>query len=406
MKRHFPDFLTAYFEYAQEGFCPDAFHLWTGVSIIGAALERKCSLQQDKVFHVPNLYIMLVSHPAVGKSTAVNRGAALVEKLRVNFNPNFRIIPNQVTEPGFIELMKIVEQYQISPTVTLPHSSGYFYASEASSSGLQNTFGDFIATLTEFYDCNEVFRKKLKGEKETTVIENGCVNMLAGTTFEYLKRLVHEDSVMGGFASRLIYVVAKERPERKNVKWDGNGVALVAENQRKLVEDLFVINRLAGPFTVTQEYKDRWQEWYPRFNREQIERKSPRMESIMSRKNTNVVKLSMILSVSESNSMIVEARHWDKALAMMDEVTKDNGEIIASALIGDKTSQAGTTQLIGRTVKGAGGRISRTELDRFALKNGNDTVLIKNTIDFMIKSGYLGVDGNYVTLLIDPDTNL
>lgn len=406
MKRNFPDFLTAYFDYARDGFCPDIFHHWVGRSVLAAALERKVSLRQGKIHHFPNIYTMLVSHPAVGKSTAMDVGVDLIEMLKKEHNHNFRIIPNQATEPALIDLMKIIDFFPVGDgKIMIPHSSGFFYASEASSSALQNTCGDFIASLTAFYDCPRWFRKKLKGEKDEVAIENGCMNVLAGATFDYLKNLVNEVSVMGGFASRLIYVVAKERKVR-HIKWDATH-EVDGDFRQRLIEDLVVINKLTGPVTPTKDFIAAFESWQPEFDQFLIGLESPKMESILARKGTNLIKLAIILSVSESNSLTVTAEHFERASAIMDEVTEDNKFVLSTAMIADKTSQAGLNQFIAQIVKKSGGIMALAELRKKLLTNGSSPGMVKETLDMMMISGWLALEsGDRIKLLIDPDTNL
>jgi len=404
--RNFPDFLDAYFEYARDGFVPDRFHQWVGKSIVAAALERKVSLPQGRIHHMPNIYVMLVSHPGVGKSTAMDAGMDLVEGLRKEFNPNFKIIPNQATEPALIDLMKITERVPISPTVLYPHSSAYFTASEASASALQNTCGDFVAALTAFYDCPKWFRKKLKGEPEPTEIENSCMNLLAGATFNYLKTLVNEQSVLGGFASRLIYVTESTRQVRE-IKW-GETRELDSRMGRKLLEDLAEINRLVGPMKPSPGWISLFEAWQPQFDQYLIDLKSERLEAIMSRKGTNLIKLSMLYSISESNSLRVEERHFEKALATIEDAYKDNPSIIAAAAMADRNSQNGTNQMIAQTIKKAGGTIPLQILRMQTLGSGVAVANLKETIEYMTNSGWLSHDTatGQVKLLIDPDRYL
>lgn len=403
-RRKFPDFLNSYFGYAKDGYCPDDFHTWTGISILAGALERKTWLNQGMVIHYPNMFILLVSHPAVGKSTAIERGIDFLEEIRVSINHNFKLIPNQITEPGLIEAMKILQEMEFGSKIVY-HSSGYFYASEASASALQNLFGDFNATITALYDCPRMFRKKIKAEKEMTEIPNLCFNLLAGATFDYLKNLVNEQSVMGGLASRFIYVICKDRKVRES-KW-GEVQEIDHKFRDALLHDLAQIHELKGKFTANKSYTAAWEKYQPEFDRELIALNSSRMESLMGRKMTNTIKLSMLLSISESNAMELDVRHWDRAQEMIESVAKDNSFIISQASIADKQSQTGVTQLIGQILKKNGGKLPRSLLQGLALQNGNNVEAITKTIDFMLNSGWLGCDASgTLNLLVDPDRYL
>jgi hypothetical protein len=397
--RNFPSFLDAYFKYSADGFCPDRFHRWVGLSILAAAVERKVSLKAGRIHHIPNIYVMLVSHPAVGKTTAMDAGFDLIEEMKKTHNSNFRIIPNQTNEPAFVDLMKIIDFVPApqNPNIMIPQSAGYFYASEASASALQNTCGDFVATLTAFYDCPRFFRKKLKGEQHTVEIENACMNLMAGSTFNYLKNLVNEQSVLGGFASRLIYVVSEERTVRKT-KW-GSSQDLDSSMGRKLVEDLAHINKLVGPMKPTADFIAKWEDWQPTFDQFLIDLKSERLEAIMSRKGTNLVKVAMLLSLSESDSLTVTGDHFDRALDIIEDVYKDNPKIIAFAAMADVDSQKGLTQTVLRALEKNNGSLPKTAVTGLILTAGINMNNVETTFSAMIGAGWLSYGGDGIVHL-------
>lgn len=413
MSRNFPSFLDAYLEYADDSFCPRDFHLWTGLSIIAAALERKVWMEQDlgyaSIMHYPNIYALLVSHPGVGKSTAMDRGVDLLEQLKEYINPDFKIVPNQATEPALIDLMKLRGEIRIGSTIFF-HSSGFFYASEASASALQNLYGDFNATLTAFYDCPKWFRKKTKGEREMVELPNVCFNLLAGCTFDYLKKLVNEESVMGGLASRFIYVISKERKVRQSRWHQGKIVPKLGETtmRERLIEDLDKINKLVGRVTPTPEFIARWEKEQPEFDQFLIDLDSPRMESLYARRFTNLMKVCILLCVSEGDSLVLTEDHWVRAKRLIEDVTKDNAFVVSSAMMADKTSQSGTNQTLGQLVKKAGGTIETAQLKQLAFMNGNPVALINETLEYMVNAGLLAyVDGaERIKLLVDPDSYL
>jgi hypothetical protein len=370
---------------------------------MAAVVERKVTLQRGHMHYVPNLYVMLVSHPGAGKSSSIERGTELIEDFREQFNPNLRIIPTQATEPAMVDMMKHKDMIQISPTLMVPQSAGYFYASEASQSALLNTHGDFIATLTGFYDCPKWFRNVTLSRGQFT-IENVCMNMLAGCTFNYLATLVNEESVGGGFASRNIYVVSAER-KKGDGKWEKTD-KVDTRMRLKLMEDLDCINRIVGPMKPTEEWYAKFEKWEPDYQQYMIDLKSNRLESIMTRKGTAFIKLNILLALSESNSRVIEARHFDKASELIEDVYKDYPLIIAESVMGDKNNQLGMNQVLGQALKKNNGVMSIKALRSVAMANGNSVSMIKETIDFMASAGWIEFEGSNVKLLIDPDRHL
>lgn len=399
------DWLEAYQDYARDNYCPDSFHLWTGLSIIAAALERKVWLKNGKITFFPNIYTMLVTYAGVGKSTALERGVDLLERIKEEVNPELKIISEQITEPGLVKDMEIRQAMRIGETKEMFHSSGFFYASEASASALQNTHGTFTATITRFYDCPKVFRKMTKGEHEKPAqIYNVCFNMLAGATFDYLKTLVNETSVMGGFASRMIYVINKERIVREPKWGDSNHVdEALAET---LFQDLCDIHALKGAFRPTREFIEAWEAFQPESDRALAQMNSPRLESLAARKSTNTTKVAMLLSVAESNDLVLTLDHWNRAMELIEEVSKDNAFILSQGAIADKMSQSGVNQMIGQTLRKMGGRTNYNEFKRIVMGNGNQVDMISKTLDYMIGSHYLRLTGDDVELLVDPDRYL
>lgn len=415
MKRNFPSFLKAYVEFAEDGFCPPQFHLWTGLSIIAGALERKVRIDQhldhDTLMHYPNIYVMLVSHPAVGKTTAMTRGVDFLERLRAEEDRGFKIIPNQATEPALVELMKVRQKFQFNDYEVF-QSCGFFYAEEASSSALQNTCGDFIATLTAFYDCPKVFRKGIKMDKDTTEIYNTCFNLLAGSTFNYLKTLVNEETALGGFASRCIYVLAKDRkvrtPKWRTARADYQGNKRMSE---LLFEDLKAIHKLVGVFQPTPGLIERWEAWQPEFDKYIIRLQSPRLEAIYARKPVNILKVCMLLSASERSDLVLTEDHWEQALALIEEASKDNPFVISSAIISNTESQSSINHLILQTLKHHGGCMDVMNLRGVVMQNGNDVTKFAPTLKFLGDAGKVKLvtkegGGNIVTLVGDPDASL
>lgn len=407
-RRNFPNFLDAYVQYATDDFCPQQFHLWAGLSVLSGALERKVWTSQALVTHYPNVYALLVSHPGMGKSTALERGVNLLEKLKERYNHEFKIIPNQITEPALIDMMNIQSIVMLNGTTGVPQSAGYFYASEASSSALQNIHGDFNAALCAFYDCPKMFRKKIKMENRTVEIPNSCMNVLAGSTFDFLKRLVNEDSVMGGLASRFIYVICKDRIVRQS-RWD-TAVQVDKRTRDLLVEDLHLINQLTGPFRPTPGFIARWEKFQPEFDQYLIDLNSPRMESLMARKATNLMKICMLLSVAEGDTLELNEGHWEKASEIIEEVTKDNAFVISSALIGNIDTQSGLNQFIMQTLKRKGGSAHLHTLRAEITRQGNDISRVELTLKHLVDCKFVNLitDGNSsrVDLLVDPDRYL
>ena len=400
-KRNFPNFLEAYYNYAKDDFCPDAFHLWTGISIVAGAIGRKLWIPfSETLKFYPNLYVLLVAKPGEGKSSAANIGVngILREIKGINF------IPSQVTEAKFVDLMSEQSHFEMNGRNYL-QSAGYFYASEASNS-LKNHYGDFLACITDFYDCPAIWEKATKKDDRIT-LTNVCFNLLAGCTFDYLGKLVTEENIMGGFASRLIYVINDKEMDRDPVwgmqdkKEDGT--------KQKLIEDLQDIQRMCGQFTADDEFKEIWKTWFRQNDKAMRGVKSEKMRSLMARKSPNLIKVSMIMSAVESSDKVLRARHWSKALELVTHVEKELPLVIQETMTGPSPhdDQRNLNVAITSNFVGVSTGLPLQEIVSKALVRGFRNDRIQATIRSMMENGQMRYEtvegkGRVIKLLMDP----
>lgn len=392
MRRHFEDFLSAYFEYAQDGFCPDAFHMWTGISCLAGALERKVWLFRQSHTLYANIYVLLVAKPSIGKSSATNIGVRdFLERLETD-GKEVNFLATQSSEASFIEQMARYKSFMIGTQVH-QHSSGFFYASEASNSLKELVGGGSVtASLTDFYDCPSFWKKQLVSKPEGIKIYNACCNLLACCTFSHLKMLIPDEEITGGFASRLIYVVHDEivirKPKLVTQRKD-------TSDAKKLFEDLTQIYSLAGAFTPTPDFAKAYEEWFPVNDAYIQSQKSEKMQHLMARKHTNVLKLAMICSASESNSLTLELRHWERALDLMNKLETKLPKVLNSSIDMDK--QSGITYAVLDLLRESGGTLERSKLIEKMIQLGIQNRVIETTLGIMSTGHLIAIERNDVT---------
>lgn len=404
MRRNFPDFMTAYFEYAKDGFCPDIFHQWTGISILAAALERKVWIPHEKGRQTfPNIYVFLISNPGMGKSSSMDIGVRSILGGVAHSEGPINFLPNQSTEAAFYQQMAHY-RYFWAGEQKIPHSSGFLYLSEASNSLKEIVGGGSItASLTEFYDCPAVWAKKTVGAGELKIL-NLCCNALVGCTFDHLKDLIPTKNIMGGFASRLLYVVHDELTVR-NPQW--TEAKQDPHLRAALIEDLQEIHNLTGPFTVAPSFREAWRTWFPINDREVQNMKSSKMQALLARRSTNLMKLSMLCSISESSSMILTDAHWERALGLMSIVEAKLGRVLTTAY--DKNDQASMTGMILQFID-THEDASFGSTRRFMLGLGVESWKIDSTLGMLEKAGLISIGlrngvPNY-KVLVDPKDHI
>lgn len=258
--------------------------------------------------------------PGDGKSMALGTGVKLLQAVNAKTSA-INIMPNQVTEAKFIELMgngKSFTERKLDREVIHRQNAGYYFASEASNE-LKNVFGDFIACLTSFYDCPDTWERGTKKDGKKIQLANVCMNMIAGSTFDYLGKLVNDENIQGGFASRLIYVVSKNKEvfDQKFQIGIGNSSTERDAYREALIEDLTAISRMVGPMKATPEFGKAWEAWYPAFERKRRGLISEKLQSLLARTNTNVLKVAILLSAAESDDRELRVEHWNRAVELV-----------------------------------------------------------------------------------------
>src|SRR5574338_1341831 len=106
MSRKFPDWLTAFCNYASFGEAPRRMYFWTGVSVVAGALRRRVWIDQAYFSWYPNFYVILVAPPGiVSKSTTADVGMSLLRQVSdVKFGPS--VVTWQALVQSFAQSME------------------------------------------------------------------------------------------------------------------------------------------------------------------------------------------------------------------------------------------------------------------------------------------------------------
>jgi len=411
-KRNFPNWIDAYLAYAKDGFVPEQFNLWSALSVVAGSLERRVWLPWSDTFaYYPNIFVLLVSLPGAGKSTALNKAMDIFQEMNERNGNAVNILPSQVTEAKFIEMMGNAIPFEYG-TKIINQSAGFYWASEASNS-LKNIYGDFISCLTDFYDCPNKWEKATKKDDKVT-LRNVCLNLFAGSTFDYLGKLVTDDNIMGGFASRLIYVVHREKLVRaQKFQLGGTGSdpsGARAGYRNALIQDLSQIYKMVGPFSASKEFGQAWEQWYPKYEEERQSNPSEKMQSLLVRTNTNVLKVAMLFSAARSDERVLRLEDWDAAMTVVEPIGAEIPNIFREAKSSDTKSQDGLNQAIFKELLRSG-EVLLPDLKTKLMFAGFDPRSIENCLKMMeangaFKQSSVSAAGIKVKLVGNPNHHL
>lgn len=318
--RNFSNFIDAYLKYTENQESTRKIHKWVALSIIAAAMERKVYLDAGHFKIFPNLYVFIVGDSGVvRKSTSTGIGVDLLRSM-----DELQIMSERVTSSSLIQqLERSKREFSVGDTTEV-QSAVFAYASELVVF-LREVYGSISELLTTFYDCipqdsTKPWIYETKGEGQIKIF-GPCLNILGATTATWLTKAIPSDEMEGGFSSRVIFVVERENPD-KFIAWPELNPE-VAALRPKLVQDLQQIHSLRGSFKKTQAAHDFYHEWYVSYKTNAIKQTDARFRGYYGRKPTTVIKLAMALAVAESNDLIFDRHHLEKAIAMLEELEEN-----------------------------------------------------------------------------------
>ena len=174
MTRQFPDWLSAFMDYASYGEAPRHMYFWSGVSAVAGALRRKVWIDQAYFKWFPNFYIVLVAPPGiVSKSTTAGIAMNLLRKV-----PGIRFGPDVVTWPALISAFaEATEGFELNSEVHV--MSALTLESSEFGNLLNPQDKDMVDLLVALWDGKPgTFEKKTKHSGNDSV-ENPWINLIA-----------------------------------------------------------------------------------------------------------------------------------------------------------------------------------------------------------------------------------
>lgn len=326
-KRKLKDWLRTYIEYTEDQESPELFHLWTGISSISATLERNVFLDRGilgKLF--PNLYIILMGASAVDRKTsAIEIGEVFVREAC----PDINFISQKIIPEAFIEALQTAWELTGS-------GSGYVIAEELSYFlGTSDKSSAIVHLLTKAYGCPALMNYHTKG-RGVEEVKNVCINFLGGTTTEWIKESLPKQSIQGGWAGRHVFVYAHE--EWNPVAHPEMTTKMVRQRD-DLIADLTIVRSLKGEFVWSKDAKEWFRVWYEEVFKP--DEQEILLEGYYGRKGHTILKLAMVLSVSNGSSLILEEVDVKNATRILGETEKQLPQIMQRI----DSSQVGTDML-------------------------------------------------------------
>lgn len=293
-------FLAEYLKYTQYQESPSDFHLWVGLSLLSSAIERKCFLDRMYFRIYPNIYMVLVAESgALHKSTALGMGYRIFREA-IPSHPFFAQKGSPEALIGFLK--DNTEKTGRAPVTIYSSEFSVFF-------GRSNLDPQLLYLLTDLYDCPDYHAYSTVG-RGLEEVEKVYPTIWAGTTPQWIKTSLPEDSVGGGFTSRIMWVYRTESDKEKVAMPERIQDPNIMEWKSNCIHDLKLINNLKGDVAWDKAAQDYYESWY---NLHRVDQAPAGLRGHYARKGDYMIKLAILLSVDRDDRMVIKAEHLELA---------------------------------------------------------------------------------------------
>jgi len=353
--RELPSWIDAFVEYTELKPTPLIFRKWAAVGAIAGALERRVWVRTNAAELYPNLFLVLVSPPGVGKDFAINPIVDLWSATGL-----FSIAPISMTHKGLIDELADEKSHKQfiqngqwinyhSLLAAVPELGVIIHGHDLA----------FMSALNELFNCRKLFEERIRSRDETLRIERPHLHIVTGTQPNFLGEILPEAAYGMGFTSRIIMVYAGEAVRVSLFTMEKPKDEL----KRKLITDLKTIGRLYGQFTLTAEAGGAIEDWHMHGCRTSQPTHS-KLIHYNTRRIMHILKLCMVFSSSRDNAMEITMEDFQNSLDLLLEAEELMPQIFKEMAAGGQINEIEEAfHLVARL--GKGGPVPEHKLVQF-----------------------------------------
>lgn len=350
---------------------PDNYINFGFYSLIAACLQRRVWIGPDHAPLYPNLYVILVGEPGVGKGLVVKQINKVLthHKLQQDNTDQVKLfsklsnLDRQVAEEVLKEdfknaqeaeygekvndkTLKMIDKPLLFPMAAdsttyealvralaksirrknvlkyddekkqevskiYTHSSLTFCLEEISSL-LRRKTEDVVHFIIQTYDCGDyTYDTKNNGRDR---IKNCCVNFLGGTTPGFMQKTFDDQLLTEGFASRVFFIYAARN--RKTTLWIPDLTQEQQDAYNDILNHIKELSSLYGRVRMDSETSEFLEQWWidSQKSRSNV---SYKLNPYYARKNIHVIKLAMAIHFAESTEMHIRKESFEKAIQLL-----------------------------------------------------------------------------------------
>lgn len=255
----------------------------------------------------PNVYIILVGPPGVGKTEVTWRVRDFWKGMEDHF-----VASTSVTKASLIDELAAANRRWITHAGDNPveHFNSLLLCINELGVLIPAYENEFMNVLTDLWDCKD-YSEKRRTSKIEHDIKKTQLNLLAACTPAYLMQTLPEGAWDQGFMSRTMLVFSAERQVRSlfaDLTVDG-------EEEEMLRGQLERIGNLYGEIKFTEDAARLIDHFHMTGGEPKPEH--PKLISYTIRRTVHLLKLCMISSISRSDELLIREEDYERALGWM-----------------------------------------------------------------------------------------
>jgi hypothetical protein len=311
-------FFSDYKIYAGETELPESYVEWGAIATMSACVAHNVKIPRAGYKISPNLYIVLIAEPGVGKSFALN----LVKRL-LGLSKTAKMAPSSVTLEalyGFLASEKdgcmiTRGKEKLSPLLIAANEIITFLGTDPNR---------MIEFLTDIWDATEF--KVVTKNKGSNIIENPCLTFLGCMTNGKMNTQMMEMFLNGGFSRRCIFVEGSI--PSKPVPFLTFSQAQEAALQRCVLK-LQEVSKIQGVFTWGADALEFYEEWYKKAHAIMLKHMGSPLGQYYSTLRELIIKVAMLFAVDEGR-LILRAADLEQADNVLQQTVASSSNVFAS----------------------------------------------------------------------------
>ncbi len=355
--------LQQYDCYSKFNESPMSFHLVASMTVLGAAVRRKCYIDMGGVFRINGNCSALLIGPTgkVKKTTAIDLAATLVK------------------EEALVPLMTGKGTSEAIMTELVANSNQFIYAPEFSVfMGRQRYMEGLTPMLLRLLDDPQEIEIKTIS-RGTQLIPYPTISILGGSTMSLLTSSTSDEVLSGGFLNRML-VVQEETTDRSFP------FPRLGTGKEKLLETLSRIKNYEGAIRLSSAAKEVYETSY-RQRAKAIQAGSESFAEISQRGTIHWLRLAMLTHLAECGLGDICPRCMKFAINFVGFLEKKLPQV-AKAM--DRTQVSQDSDYVVDTMRRLGGAADHSTLLRRVAARLNSRTL-KSVIQTLEESGQLTI---------------